>query len=339
MCPPSQPKPGAKLGPSVIGPVVLGKGRYRFSVNELWGRLPEGKRFGDAPGVCVDSQDRVFVLTRGPDPVMVFDRAGNFLMSWGHDIGFGTPHGAAVGPDDALYLTDDTGACVRKFTTEGTLLLTIGMPDSPSTAFSGEPFNRCTHTALSPQGDIYVSDGYGNARVHKFDPAGHHLMSWGTPGTGPGEFHLVHNICADQDGWIYVADRENRRIQVFDSEGRYETQFVNLARPCGLALGRGAEPMLVIGELGPHGYGNIAYHAPNIGPRLSLVSLRGETLARLGEEPVGVTAGRFIAPHSIAVDSHGDIYVGEVSNTYWPLLFGETPAQELRCLQKLERLR
>ncbi len=103
---------------------------------------------------------------------------------------------------------------------------------------SGEPFHRCTHTALSPQGDIYVSDGYGNARVHKYSPDGKLLLSWGEPGTDPGQFNIAHNICCDPDGWVYVADRENHRVQVFDGNGKYETQWNNMHRPCGLYASR-----------------------------------------------------------------------------------------------------
>ena len=96
--------------------------------------------------------------------------------------------------------------------------MTIGTPGKPAPAFSGDPFNRCTHTALSPKGEIYVSDGYQNARVHKYAPDGKLLLSWGEPGTAPGEFNLVHNIACDDDGWVYVADRENHRVQVFDAQ-------------------------------------------------------------------------------------------------------------------------
>ena len=116
---------------------------------------------------------------------------------------------------------------------------------------SGEPFHRCTHTALSPKGEIYVSDGYGNARVHKYSPDGKLLMSWGEPGTDPGEFNIVHNICTDADGWVYVADRENHRVQVFDGNGKYETQWNNLHRPCGLYMDYTRHPVCYIGELGP----------------------------------------------------------------------------------------
>ena len=166
-------------------------------------------------------------------------KALKFLRCWGEDIGFINAHGAAVGPDDVLYLTDDFGHAVRKCTTDGKVVLTIGTPKKPAPAFSGDPFNRCTHTALSPQGDIYVSDGYANPRVHKYSPDGKLLFSWGEPGTDPGQFNLVHNIACDDEGWVYIADRENHRVQVFDSNGKYETQWHNLMRPCGLFVTRG----------------------------------------------------------------------------------------------------
>ena len=107
---------------------------------------------------------------------------------------------------------------------------------------SGKPFHRCTHTALSPRGEIYVTDGYGNARVHKYSPDGKLLLSWGEPGTDPGQFNIVHNIVTDAEGWVYVADRENHRVQVFDGNGKYETQWINMHRPCGLYCCRGSAP-------------------------------------------------------------------------------------------------
>jgi DNA-binding beta-propeller fold protein YncE len=203
---------------------------------------------------------------------------------------------------------------------------------------SGMPFHRCTHTALSPRGDIYVSDGYGNARVHKFAPDGKLLKSWGEPGTDPGQFNIVHNIVTDDEGWVYVADRENHRVQVFDGEGRYETQWINMHRPCALHCSRGKKPQFVIGELGPSMPLN--RHHPNIGPRLSFVDEKGKLLARLGGETgPGLEPGRFIAPHGLAVDSRGDIYVGEVSYTEFPRLFPDQKMSwRMRSLQKLEKL-
>jgi hypothetical protein len=323
---------------SAAEPVILGKGRYRYQVLDGWGELPPGVTYGEAAAVCVDSKDNVYVFTRGTHPVIVFDRNGRFLRSWGQDIGFTNAHGAAVGPDDMLYLTDDHGHTVRKCTPDGRLLMTIGTPKVPAPAFSGNPFNRCTHTALSPQGDIYVSDGYQNARVHKFSPDGKLLFSWGEPGTDPGQFNLVHNIACDDEGWVYVADRENHRVQVFDGNGKYQGQWNNLARPCGLYVARGKDPLAFIGELGPETVATLTKGVPNLGPRLSIVSAQGAILAHLGTQPLGEGPGQFIAPHGIAVDTRGDIYVAEVAKTAWRVLFGKEPDHELRCFQKLARM-
>ena len=160
---------------------------------------------------------------------------------------------------------------------------------------SGEPFHRCTHTALSPQGHIYASDGYGNSRVHKYTPDGKLLMSWGEPGTGDGEFNIVHNICCDADGWVYVADRENHRVQVFDGNGKFETQWQNLHRPCGLCMPYGHQPIFYVGEVGPAAA--VSRDIPNLGPRVSIVDHQGKLIGRFGDTPAGTELGKFLAPH------------------------------------------
>ena len=213
--------------------VILGSGEHRYRVVENWAKLPDGWEFRDVAAVAVDSKDRVYVFNRGQHPMMVFDRDGKFLRSWGEGL-FGRAHGIHIDSDDTLYCTDDGDHTVRKITTDGKVLLTIGVPNQPAPFLSGKPFNRCTHTALSPKGEIYVSDGYGNSVVHKYSPDGKHLMCWGTTGTDPGEFNIVHNIATDEDGWVYVADRENHRVQVFDGNGKYEAQWNNMHRPCAL---------------------------------------------------------------------------------------------------------
>ncbi len=317
--------------------LTLGEGDHKYRVREDWAKLPEGWDFRDVAGIGIDSKDQVYVFNRGRQPMIVFDREGNFLRSWGSDI-FHRAHGLHIGPDDALYCTDDGDHTVRKCTPEGKVLMEIGVPGEPAPYVSGEPFHRCTHTALSPDNHIFVSDGYGNARVHKYSPDGKLVMSWGEPGSDPGQFNIVHNIVADDDGWIYVADRENHRVQVFDTNGKYETQWNNLHRPCGLFMPRGNCPNCVIGELGPGMPVN--RHMPNLGPRLTIVSSKGERVARLGgENGFVLEPGHFMAPHGLAMDSRGDIYVGEVSYTNWPASFGERPMPAyLSTLKKLEKI-
>ena len=155
---------------------------------------------------------------------------------------------------------------------------------------SGRPFNRCTHIALCPDsGAIYVADGYGNSCVHKYDPNGKLLFSWGEAGTDPGQFNIVHNICTDKEGYVYVADRENHRVQVFDRNGKYETSWSNVHRPCGLFMDNGDDELCYIGELGS-GMAVNATH-PNLGPRIAIHNRQGEALARLGDDSQGAGEG------------------------------------------------
>ena len=308
-------------------------GAYVYEVAESWGKLPEGWSYKEVAAVGVDSRDRVYLFNRGEHPMIIFDREGNFLGSWGEGV-FPRAHGITMGPDDTIYCTDDDDHTVRKCTLDGKVLLTLGTSGKPAAFHSGLPFNRCTHVALSPStGEIYVSDGYGNARVHKYSADGKLLFSWGEPGTEPGQFNIVHNICTDKDGYIYVADRENHRVQVFDSNGKFETQWTNMARPCGLYIDDTPDQLCYIGELGAAISANEG--ATGLGPRVSIYDLEGKVLARLGDIGPGEAPGQFIAPHGIAVDSRGDIYVGEVSWTHTGQHL--RPPRELRSLQKLVR--
>ena len=185
-----------------------------------------------------------------------------------------------MGPDDTIYCTDEGDHTVRKCTLDGKVCCRSAFPGKPAPHMSGEPFHRCTHTALSPRGDIYVSDGYGNARVHKYSPDGKLLMSWGEPGTDTGQFNLPHNICCDADGWVYVADRENHRVQVFDGNGAYETQWNNLHRPCGLFMEAGRQADLLYRRAWSGACCQPG--TPNLGARVSIVTNEGKLLARLG---------------------------------------------------------
>src|SRR5213083_1958177 len=178
--------------------VTVGSGDYRYEVIEGWGKLPDGRTFREVAAVALDKKDQIYAFTRGQHPIIVFDRDGNFLRSWGEGT-FKRAHGATMGPDETIYLTDDGDHTVRKCTLDGKVLITLGVPNKPSTMWSNTPFCACTHTALSPEGDIYVSDGYGNACVHKFSPNGRHILTWGMSGSEPGEFNLPHNICCDED--------------------------------------------------------------------------------------------------------------------------------------------
>ena len=215
---------------------------FQFEANDRWAKLPPGWGWTEVAAVAADSQDRVYVFNRGEHPVMIFDRQGTFLRAWGEGL-FARAHGLFIGPDDAIYCTDDLDHTVRKLTPEGRLLLTLGTSGQPSDTGAtsvdyrtilraGPPFHYPTNLALSPVGEIYVTDGYGNARVHKFSADGRLLFSWGEPGSGPGQFHIPHGIAVDSKGTVFVADRENSRIQRFTSEGRFLSAWTDVIRPC-----------------------------------------------------------------------------------------------------------
>ena len=314
--------------------VTLGEGQYKYEVSEGWGKLPDGWGFKECAAVGCDSSDNVYVFNRGEHPVIVFDAEGNFLRSWGEGL-YPRAHGITMSPDGAIFLTDDGDHTVRKCNLDGSVLFTLGIPGAPAPFMSGDPFNRCTHVAIDPQtADFYVSDGYGNARVHKYDPEGKLLFSWGESGTGEGQFNIAHNVCTDKDGWVYVADRENQRIQVFDKNGKFETQWKNMARPCGLYIDQGGDQKVYVGELGVAiGPNSQAY---GLGPRVAIHDVAGNVLARLGDAPESEEPGHFIAPHGVCINSKGDIFVGEVSWTHTGSHLN--PPREIRSLQKLTKL-
>ena len=294
----------------MISAVKLGSGRFTYQVDADWEKLPAGYSWSDAAAVATDSKDNVYVFNRGDHPMIVFDSEGNFLSSWGEGV-FNRAHGITLGPDDTLYCTDDGDHTVRQCTLDGKVLMTIGVPGQVAAAYSGEPFNRCTHVAIDPNsGELYVSDGYGNARVHKFSSDGKHLFSWGAPGMEPGEFNIVHNIATDKDGYVYVADRESHRVQIFNAKGEYQTQWNNVHRPCAIYISK--DQLVYVGELGAAGPVNENH--PNIGPRVSVMTTKGERLAALGHG-FGGEVGQMMAPHGICLDSKDSIYLGEVAYT------------------------
>ena len=315
----------------MTGAVEIGSGPFTYAPVDHWERLPQDYAWTDAAAVAVDSKDRVYVFNRGPHPMIVFDPDGNVLSSWGDDV-FVRAHGVTPGPDDTLYCTDDGDHTVRQCTLDGKVLMTLGTPGEAAPYQSGDPFHRPTDVAVDPNtGDLYISDGYGNSRVHKYSPDGRLLFSWGTAGTDPGEFNIVHNIATDKEGWVYVADRENHRVQIFDSNGRYETQWVNMHRPCTVYVS--PDQHVYVGELGAGMKVNI--DLPNIGPRISVYDTSGKLLARMGTG-FGEGLGQFMAPHGMCLDSRGDLYLGEVA---WTNLNNiGAPADGVRSFQKLAKV-
>jgi DNA-binding beta-propeller fold protein YncE len=198
--------------------------------------MPEGWKFGRVSAVTSDSKGDVYVFHRGPkaDAVVVFDSEGKYLRSWGRGM-FGRPHGIRADKDDNIWCIDDGGHQVFKFTREGKLLQSWGVKGEPGT--DDKHFNRPTDIAWDRQTqDFYISDGYRNARVVKFDKNGKYLKAWGKPGSGPSEFDTVHSIATDSKGMVYVSDRENNRIQIFDTEGKFLKEWTHLGATQGIDI-------------------------------------------------------------------------------------------------------
>ena len=271
--------------------VTVGRGDHVYEVVEDWARLPHGWEFTQVAGVVVDTEDNVFVFTRSERPVMVFDRAGNYRRSWGEGH-FRQAHGICFARDGSLWLADSQDHTVKHFSAAGAHLQTLGTKDTPGA--DGAPFNRPTDVAAAPNGDLYISDGYGNERVHMYDPRGEYLKSWGSPGVGDGDFNLPHNIRVHTDGRVFVSDRENHRVQIFDLDGKHLETWADFIQPTGIHIDRAG-----------------AIYVAELRNRLSILDLGGRLLARWGRVP-SKEPGMFFAPHAVCTDSHGDLYVGEV---------------------------
>lgn len=289
-----------------------GTGKYQYELVEGWAKLPEGWSFVDVAGITIDSQDRVIILNRSAHPIIVLDCDGNLVNTWGEGI-FNRAHGSCIGPDGSVYCADDGNHTVSQFTPDGKLLLQLGDKGKPSntgyvrksntlesldTIKGGPPFNRPTDVSLSPGGELYISDGYGNARVHKFTPDGRLMFSWGEPGTDSGQLRLPHGIWADKQDRVWVADRENNRIQIFDNRGKFLTQWTGFLRPTDIVMDK--DEVVYISELTR---------------RISILDSSGQVLARWGCEVKDPATDLFVGPHTAAVDSRGDLYIGDVAMT------------------------
>ncbi|MPZ13276.1 MAG: hypothetical protein GEU73_02415 [Chloroflexi bacterium] len=283
----------------------VGSGDYAYEALDTWGTLPEGFRWGQIGAVNVDSDDRVYVFTRTEHPLMVFERDGRYVRSLGEGV-IQDAHGLCIGPQGDLFVVDRAAHVVMKFSNDWKKLFELGNRDQPSdTGWTPEnrtvlraagPFNYPTDVAFSANGDFYVSDGYRNARVHKYSADGQLLSSWGEPGrTRPGEFNLVHSVW-EARGRLHVADRENNRIQVFSPDGEFIEMWTDFAQPADIYVDD-----------------NDIMYVAELSGRVTLLTLDGTIVERIGSLDDRVAKpGRFVAPHGIWADRHGDFYVSEV---------------------------
>jgi len=287
---------------------------------------------------AVDSKGNIFAMTG--EPITVFDPKGKYLYSFGKGLIAGC-HGIFIDKDDFVYIADSGDHVVMKFTHDGKLLMTLGNRGvhSDSGAVNGNfktikrgagPFYAPSKVSVSPKGEIFVCDGYGNSRVHRFSADGKLLKSWGEPGGEPGQFRIPHGVGVDGDNLVYVADRENSRVQVFDVDGNVKAVWEHINRPDGLCVANG---LVYVAELGYRTYVDNVLFTPWEGSPWSQVAvfdLKGREQARFGG-PEGHIAGNMYAAHSINVDRQGNIYVGEAG---WPTNEYPLPEHLHPALQK-----
>ena len=222
--------------------------KYRVQIRfgfEPKNTMPQGWHFGRVSAVATDSSGDVYVFQRGEDadPIVVFSKDGKYLRSWGRNLDFGNEHGLRVDPDDNVWITDNGNHQVMKFTKEGKPLLTLGVRGKPGE--DDEHFYRPADIAFAPDGSVYVADGYGNARVVKFSKEGEHITSWGKHGTGESEFDIVHSVAVDSTGTVYVSDRENNRIQIFDAGGKFLRMWTHLGATQNIFVTPGDEMWII----------------------------------------------------------------------------------------------
>lgn len=271
-------------------------------------QLPPDIYLGEAASVAVNSKGEIFVFHRGQHPLLEFDPEGKFVRSIAEGLyGFVFAHSVRVDPQDNIWTVDEGADVVVKFSQQFRVLMVLGRrPEKvESAASSGPPaplpvwqFNRPTDVAFGLHGEIYVSDGYGNSRVVKYDKDGDWVKAWGRRGTGPGEFHIPHAIVTDARGLVYVGDRENKRVQVFDPDGKFLAEWDNVGAPWAMCITPGPRQFI--------------YMADAWAGRIEKLDLNGHILGAFGKS--GKQLGQFGWVHGMACPSENVLYVAELLN-------------------------
>jgi outer membrane protein assembly factor BamB len=283
-----------------------------YKVDASWPQRPEGHDWGAVPGIAVDAKDQVYVFTRAAKAVQVYDANGKFLRAFS-DSALTNAHHLKIDPEGNIWTTDVADHTVRKWSPEGKPLLTLGEPKKAGR--DQKHFYMPTDMAIAADGDIYVSDGYGNARIVHFDKTGKYKNEWGTLGSKPGQFSVPHAITVDSKKNVYVADRNNARIQKFDPNGKLVDVWENIITPWGFCMLPndeiwvcGSSPMQWRPEDGALGC-----------PPKDQVFMRFNTqgkLLQLWTVPKGIDGferpGEVNWVHCIAADSKGNLYVGDI---------------------------
>lgn len=325
-------------------PVRIGSGYHTYEWVDGWGDLPAGMKYGFGCGVVVDSKDRVYVTSRSVSPcVAVFDRQGRLLETWSNEfaekVGYSVPQVADTahclywskeGKNEYFYFTENVstnrqgpklGKRVYKTDLHGKVLYTIGNVEQENGTSQKFEWTNPTDVAVAPNGDIYVVDGYGSQRVTRFDKNFKPLRTIGAKGTEDGQFNTCHGIWVstlNREPEVYIADRQNSRLQVFDLALNHKrTLKGDVRNPCCFYQHKG----------------NL--FIPDLAARVTVIDAHDKVVAQLGDgrEADGKTnkadnktnPALFAAPHAMAVDSHGDLYVVEWLDFGRPRKFKHTP--------------
>ncbi len=291
-----------------------------YDPDPTWPKIPENiGRKGWVSGLAIDDKEQVWIFKKGADPVQVYTADGKFVQSWGQGM-FDNPHQLRIDHEGNIWVADFGLHVVQKFTPEGRLLLTLGVRGEKGK--DETHFNMPTDMAITPNGDIFVTDGYGNRRVVHFDKNGKYIKEWGGYGTEPGKFVLPHAIVIDSKGKIYIADRNSGRIQVFDQDGNVLDVWTNLIMPWGLSITDDDE-IWVCGS-SPHWWlrdGKYPEFKDQVFMRFStdgrLLQMWQIPLGDIGDDKnnpdvSGLKPGEAVGIHCLATDSTGNLYVGEI---------------------------
>jgi DNA-binding beta-propeller fold protein YncE len=262
-------------------------------------KMPNGWYLQEVAGVAINSEDHIFVFHRGKHPLLEFDSEGKFIRSIAEDL-FVTPHSIRIDKYDNLWTIDMGSHVVLKFNKNLELQMVFGKwnragEESRLYGLFAHLFDKPTDVGFDSNDNIYITDGYGNSRVMKFDRDGVFIKSWGTKGDSTGQFNIPHTIIVDKDNSIYIGDRQNQRIQIFNTDGKFLRSWDNVGYPYGLAK-----------------YQNRFYMIDGVAGRLIELSNEGKIIARYGN--IGKKSGQFDWPHMIAVDSKGNLYIAEIQN-------------------------
>ena len=281
---------------------LVGNGKYKYEVDRDWLRKkPKFWNLGQCADVGIDSHDNVWLFSRSKHPITYWTNDGDFIGSWGNSGDqygeFKVPHGLYVDSQDKIWLADHQTHLITKHDHDGEILLELGIYGYASitintTGGNGDPFNNPTGVALSSDGKIFVSDGYGNRRVHRFSDKGVLEQSWGEAGINPGQFSILHKVGVDLSDNVYICDRENNRIQIFDTNGQYLKQWDDLAGPGDIYFTDD----------------NLAYVVEQGGGNgVSIWTDSGDLITRWRGD-----SDACVAAHGCAVDSKGNIFVAEI---------------------------